>query len=70
MNGEPAHQTLFTVVCEFPKTCGELTANLSRIAEWTAAGEHARAQSLPEQRPFVRSQTLKSDRLRQPAVRG
>ncbi len=45
-----------------------LTANLSRIAEWPAAGEYARAKSLAEQRPFGRSQTPKSDPLRQPAL--
>jgi hypothetical protein len=44
----------------------ELTANLTRIAEWPVAGEFARAKSLPEHRPFGRSQTPKSDRLRQP----
>jgi hypothetical protein len=31
-----------------------------------AAGEYARAKSLPEEHPSGRSQTLKDDRLRQP----
>jgi len=45
----------------------ELTAHLSRLVELPAAGEYTRAKALPEESLFGRSQTLKSDRLRQPA---
>jgi hypothetical protein len=45
----------------------ELTADLSWLVERRAAGEHTRAKALPEDGPFGRSQTLKSNRLRQPA---
>ena len=45
----------------------ELTSDLSRLAKLPAAGKSAHAKSLPKVRPFGRSQTLKSDRLRQPA---
>jgi multidrug efflux pump subunit AcrA (membrane-fusion protein) len=45
----------------------DLAAHFSRLVERHAGGEYARAKPLPEESRFGRSQTLKSDRLRQPA---
>jgi len=45
-------------------------AHLSRLVERHAAGGYARAKALPEESPFGRPQTLKSDPLRQPAIDG
>jgi len=46
-----------------------MTAHFSRLVERHTAGEYTRAKALPKESPFGRSQTLKSNRLRQPANR-
>ena len=45
----------------------ELTAQLSQLVERHGAGGYARDNTVPEEGPFGRSQTLKGHRLRQPA---
>jgi len=46
----------------------ELAAQLSRVVGRHAFGRHARAKALPEEGLFGRSQTPKSNHLRQPAI--
>jgi hypothetical protein len=46
----------------------ELMAHPGQLVKQLAAGEDTRAKALPEESPFGRSQTLKSNRPRQPVV--
>ena len=45
----------------------QLSRAVRALVERHAAGEYTRAKALPEESPFGRSHTLRSERLRQPA---
>lgn len=55
---------LYGEVCVFPVGLWELTDHQSWFVEGHGAGEFARAQALLKERPFGRSQTVISNRLR------
>jgi hypothetical protein len=44
----------------------ELAAQLGQLIKRLAAGDYTHDNAVPEERPFGRSQALKTDRLRQP----
>lgn len=58
---------LYSGVCVFPVGLWGLAVHQAWFVERHDAGEIARAQALLRERHFGRSQTAKSDRLRQPA---